>query len=312
MSGPMSGPAPGRLVWLPFDPALLGDVPAGLELEVFDPHGETPASAERVELYVPDYTFHPRVVEVIPALSSLQVVQTLTAGVDHVRPYLREGVTLCNARGVHDASTAELAVALTLASLRGLPDFVRAQQQGRWAFGTYPSLADRTVLIVGYGSIGEAIETRLRGFECDVLRMARTARDGVADMSALPELLQAADVVMLVVPETDETVGMVDHRFLAQMKDGALLVNMARGPVVDTDALLAELQRGRLRAALDVTDPEPLPPDHPLWSAPGVLISPHVGGGSTAFPPRAYALVRDQLSRFAAGQPMRNVVTGRY
>jgi phosphoglycerate dehydrogenase-like enzyme len=281
-------------------------------VEVFTAHGELPAGADRVELYVPDYTFHPRVVEVIPELPALRVVQTLTAGVDHVRPYIPAGVTLCNARGVHDASTAELAVALTLASLRGIPDFVRAQQEGRWEFRTYRSLADRTVLIVGYGSIGEAVERRLEGFECDVLRVARTARDGVADMSMLPDLLPAADVVILVVPETEETRGMVDEPFLAAMRDDALLVNVSRGAVVHTDALLAELRRGRLRAALDVTDPEPLPADHPLWTAPGVLVSPHVGGGTTAFPPRAYALVREQLKRFADGRPLANVVTGAY
>jgi phosphoglycerate dehydrogenase-like enzyme len=308
---PRGGGTP-RLVWLPFDPEVLGDLPAGLEADIFRSDGEPPASADRVELYVPDYTFAPRVVEVIPRLPRLQVVQTLTAGVDHVRPYVPEGVTLCNARGVHDASTAELAVALMLASLRGFPDFVRAQDEGRWAFRTYPSLADRTVLVVGYGAIGEAIETRLSGFECDVLRVARTARDGVADMSALPMLLPAADVVVLVVPETDDTRRMVDAGFLARMRDGALLVNVSRGPVVDTDALLAELEEGRLRAALDVTDPEPLPPGHPLWSAPGLLLSPHVGGATTAFPPRAHALVRDQLARFAAGEPLRNVVTGPY
>ncbi|HEX2177531.1 MAG TPA: 2-hydroxyacid dehydrogenase [Nocardioidaceae bacterium] len=300
------------LLWLPFEPDVLGDLPADVDVEVFRAEEEPPPGSDRVELYVPDYTFHPSVVEVIPRLPRLRVVQTLTAGVDHVRPYVPEGVTLCNARGVHDASTAELAVALTLASLRGIPDFVRAQQQGAWRFHTYPSLADRTVLIVGYGSIGEAVERRLEGFECDVLRVARTARDGVADMSALGDLLPAADVVILVVPETDETRGMVDAGFLARMKDGALLVNVARGAVVDTDALLAELHGGRLRAALDVTDPEPLPAEHPLWSAPGVLVAPHVGGGTTAFPPRAYALVRDQVARFVAGEPLRNVVTGPY
>jgi phosphoglycerate dehydrogenase-like enzyme len=300
-------------VWLPFEPEVLGDVPDGLDFEVFGSDSDqAPPGGDRVELYVPDYTFHRRVVEVIPALTRLQVVQTLTAGVDHVRPYVPEGVTLCNARGVHDASTAELAVALTLASLRGFPDFVRAQDEQRWAFGPRPALADRTVLIVGYGSIGEAIETRLQGFECDVLRVARTARDGVADLSSLPVLLPGSDVVVLVVPETDETRGLVDAGFLAQMRDGALLVNVSRGPVVDTDALLAELQRGRLRAALDVTDPEPLPEGHPLWSAPGVLISPHVGGATSAFWPRAHALVRDQLRRFAAEEPLLNVVTGPY
>jgi phosphoglycerate dehydrogenase-like enzyme len=308
----MAGAGGAPLVWLPFQPERLGEVPDGVEVEVFDARGDVPDSAERVQMYVPDYTFHPRVVEVIPRLPRLRVVQTLTAGVDHVRPFVPEGVALCNARGVHDASTAELAVALTLASLRGIPDFVRAQDEHRWSFATYPSLADRTVLIVGYGSIGAALEQRLEGFECDVLRVARRARDGVADLSALPDLLPAADVVVLVVPETDQTRGMVDARFLARMRDGALLVNVSRGPVVDTDALVAELQRGRLRAALDVTDPEPLPADHPLWAAPGVLVSPHVGGGTTAFPPRAYALVRDQLARFAAGEPLRNVVSGPY
>jgi phosphoglycerate dehydrogenase-like enzyme len=308
-----TGRTPNRLVWLPFEPEDLGDLPDGLDFDVFRADsGQPPPGAEHVELYVPDYTFHRRVVEVIPQLSSVQVVQTLTAGVDHVRPYVPAGVTLCNARGVHDASTAELAVALILASLRGIPDFVRAQDEQRWAFRPHPALADRTVLIVGYGSIGEAIETRLEGFECDVLRVARTARDGVADLSALPTLLPTADVVVLVVPETDETRGLVDAGFLARMRDGALLVNVSRGRVVDTDALLVELHRGRLRAAVDVTDPEPLPEGHPLWSAPGLLVSPHVGGATSAFWPRAHALVRDQLGRFAAGEPLANIVTGPY
>ncbi|MPZ94405.1 MAG: dihydrofolate reductase [Propionibacteriales bacterium] len=299
-------------VWLPFDPAHLGEVPEDLHVEVFDRKGEMPSSAAEVEFYVPDYTFSRRVLEVIPRLPRLRVVQSLTAGVEHITPYLRDGVTLCNARGVHNTSTAELALTLTLSSLRGIPQFVRAQDRGEWAFAMYPSLADRTVLIVGYGEIGAAIERRLEPFECDVLRVARTARDGVAGLDALPELLGRADVVIVVVPMTDQTRGMVDATFLAALKDGALLVNVSRGAVVETDALLAELSSGRLRAALDVTDPEPPPPGHPLWSAPGLLLSPHVGGGSTAFWPRAYALVRRQLTSFAAGEPLDNVMSGDY
>jgi phosphoglycerate dehydrogenase-like enzyme len=300
------------LVWLPFAAERLGEVPDGLEFEIFDARGEIPDSGERVEFYVPDYRFDPRVVEVIPRLPILRVVQTLTAGVDHIRGHVPDGVLLCNARGVHDASTAELAVGLTIASLRGFADFVRAQDQGEWRNGAHTSLADRTVLIVGYGSIGAALERRLRPFECDVLRVARRARDGVAGIDALPRLLGEADVVILVVPITDETRGMVDAAFLASMRDGALLVNVARGPIVQTEALLAELQSGRLRAALDVTDPEPLPSGHPLWSAPGVLISPHVGGGTDAMWPRAYDLVRRQLEHFAAGERLENVMSGDY
>jgi phosphoglycerate dehydrogenase-like enzyme len=240
------------------------------------------------------------------------VVQTLTAGVEHLRPYVGEGVRLCNARGVHDASTAELALALVLASLRGIPDFVRAQDRGRWAHAERPSLADRTVLLVGYGSVGAAVERRLLPFECDVVRVARSAREGVAGIEALADLLPLAHVVVLTVPLTDESRGMVDAAFLAGMRDGALLVNVSRGPVVDTEALVGELRAGRLTAALDVTDPEPPPPGHALWSLPGLLLSPHVGGNTSAFLPRALRLVRAQLERFAAGQPLANVMRGAY
>jgi phosphoglycerate dehydrogenase-like enzyme len=222
------------------------------------------------------------------------------------------GVTLCNARGVHDASTAELAVALVLASQRGIPDFVRDAQRGRWAGDRRESLADRTVLVVGHGSVGQAVESRLAPFECTVRRVARRARDEVAGFSELPSLLPHADVVVLTVPMTDETRGMVDAAFLGAMKDGALLVNVARGAVVVTDDLLAEVSTGRLRAALDVTDPEPLPPDHPLWALPNVLVSPHVGGNTSAFLPRARRLVVDQLRRHAAGEPLRNVISADY
>ncbi|MFE0461627.1 2-hydroxyacid dehydrogenase [Kitasatospora sp. NPDC058965] len=305
------------------EPVVLLPRPAevpGLEVHLFD--GETcdgrpgPPPAEllaRVELLVTPYLRTGSVLPLLPAMERLKVVQTQTAGVDDIAPHLPAGVTLCNARGVHEASTAELALTLTLAALRDIPGFVRGQDAEQWRAGFYPALADRTVLIVGYGSVGAAIEDRLRPFEVVVERVARSARSvpagPVHGFTALPELLPRADVVILAVPLTPGTTGLVDAAFLAAMRDGALLVNVARGPVVRTDALLAELTAGRLRAALDVTDPEPLPAGHPLWHAPGVLITPHVGGSSSAFLPRAERLVAAQLERFAKGEPLVNVIS---
>ncbi len=289
-------------------PYALDGLPDGLDVVVWDGSGPLPAAAKNARLYVVPYQFSHRVLEPIRELAELEVVLTQTAGYEHLEPYLRPGVTVCNARGVHSASTAELAALLTLASLRGLPGFVRSQDRGEWAYDMLDSLADKQVLIVGYGSIGEALEARLLPFECDVVRVARSARDNVYGFDSLPDLLPMADVVVLLVPLTQQTQRLVDASFLARMKDGALLVNVARGGVVDTDALLAELSSGRLRAALDVTDPEPLPADHPLWRAPGVLITPHVGGNSTAFLPRTQALVREQLERWVDGRPLLNVV----
>lgn len=301
-------------VWLPYADAVerMGGVPDGVEVDVYDGHGDPPASIDAAEFYVLPYLAGLAPARLMSTMPSLKVVQTLTAGVDDVRPLVPAGVTLCNARGVHDASTAELAVALALAALRGLPDFVRDAEHGRWDGRQRDSLADRTVLIVGYGSIGAAVERRLDGFECDVRRVARAARDGVEPLEALPDLLPSTDVVVLTVPMTDRTRGMVDAEFLARLPDGALLVNVSRGPVVRTDALLAEVSSGRLRAALDVTDPEPLPPDHPLWSCSNVLISPHVGGNTTAFLPRAMRLVGEQIRRHVEGRPLLNVITDSY
>jgi phosphoglycerate dehydrogenase-like enzyme len=294
-------------VWVPYA-EILPELPANLEVDVYDGVQDPPGTLDEVELYVAPYTFDRRPLELIPKMSGLRVLQTLTAGYEHVLPYLPDSVTLCNAGGLHDASTAELAVTLTLAALRGIPEFVRGQDVHEWRFDRYDALADKTVLIVGYGGVGSAVERRLAGFEVEVLRVARRPREGVATLAELPELLPRADVVVLCVPLTDQTRGMVDAQFLSRMHDGALLVNVARGPVVRTDALLAELSSGRLRAALDVTDPEPPPADHPLWTAPGLLISPHVGGNSTAFLPRAKRLIVDQLSRYAAGEPLNYVV----
>ncbi|PBC61050.1 dihydrofolate reductase [Streptomyces sp. Tue6028] len=304
-------------VWLPIRADEIEGLPDGLNYRFWDGGQDFPADPAVCAFYVVPYMKPPAVSQrPMPGMTSVQVVQTLSAGVDHVLPslgHLRPGVQLCNARGVHEASTAELTLALILASLRGIPDFVRAQDKGEWRSGFRPALADKSVLIVGYGSIGAAIEDRLAPFE--VARVARVARSErtmarglVHPLTELPSLLPEADVVVLSTPLTKDTRGLVDAEFLSRMKDGALLVNVARGPVVDTKALLAELESGRLTAALDVTDPEPLPQGHPLWHAPGVLISPHVGGPTSAFMPRAKRLLADQLNRFVNREPLRNVV----
>jgi phosphoglycerate dehydrogenase-like enzyme len=244
----------------------------------------------------------------LDALPNLRLVQLLSAGAEKFVGRLPEGVVLCNARGAHTPATAEWAVAATLAAQRGIPFFVREQDAGRWSFGTHRSLVGARVLVVGAGDIGRTIGRMLAGFDVELTFVARTARDGVRSTADLPELLPHADVVILIVPVTPETRGMVDAGFLAAMPDGALLVNAARGVVVDTDALVAELASGRLRAALDVTDPEPLPPGHPLWSAPGLLLTPHVGGEVPQTGDRAAAAVVDQIRRILAGEPLVNVV----
>ena len=298
--------------WLDLWPAG----PAPIDVALWDLEGSPPASLEgrRPGLVVLPYLDSSRAVRNLSTIEGLQVVQTLTAGYDDVRAHLPEGVTLCNAAGVHDASTAELAVGLAVSALRGIGEFARAQTTGTWLAGYRPALADRRVLVIGAGSVGGAIADRFAPFEVSLTRVGTTARDDarghVHGVDELPDLLPRHDVVVLVVPLTDTTRGLVDAAFLAAMPDGALLVNVARGPVVDTAALLAEVSTGRLLAALDVTDPEPLPADHPLWRAPGVLISPHVGGDTAAFPPRARRLLKAQLERWAAGEPLANVVAG--
>jgi phosphoglycerate dehydrogenase-like enzyme len=304
------------MVWLPYDDAVqrMGGLPDGFTADVWDGFGPLPGSAAEVEFFVLPYLAGVGALAPVPRMARLRVLQTLTAGYDDVLPAVPTGVTLCNAPGVHDASTAELALALMLASLRGLPDFVRAADLGRWESGPRAALADRTVLVVGYGGVGRAVERRLAGFEVDVLRVARTARVAptgqVHPMTDLPDLLPAADVVVLCLPLTPDTRHLVDSRFLARMRDGALLVNVSRGAVVDTPALVAEIRTGRLQAALDVTDPEPLPAGHPLWSLPGVLVSPHVGGNTSAFLPRAFTFLAEQLRRYAAGQELVGVIFG--
>ena len=299
-------------VWVPYEEFVpdVEKLAPDLEVDVYKGNGVVPPGVADVELLVAPYAVTAAALGVTADMPKLRVLQTLTAGYEHALPYLPPGVTLCNARGVHDASTAELALALMLASIRRIPEYVRAQDQGSWLRGATPALADKHVLIVGYGSIGAAIERRLIPFETTVTRVANRARpdDDVYGSEELPQLLPVADVVVMVTPLTDQTRRMVDADFLGLMKPGALLVNVARGGIVDTTALLAALEAGHVTAALDVTDPEPLPGDHPLWNAPGVLISPHVGGNSSAFLPRARRLVREQLRRFVNDEPLDNVV----
>ena len=261
---------------------------------------------------VPHYFVRPGAFEVLQGLPRLRLVQLPSAGFEHALPHMPAGIMLCNGRGVHSTGTAELALTLTLAMQRGIPDAVAAQAEGRWASPMLHSLADRRVVVVGAGSVGHAVVARLRPFEVEVTLVGRTARqtqDGIVHAVAeLPDLVADADVVILVVPLDDSTRHLVDAELLARMKDGALLVNLARGKVVDTSALLAELTAGRLRAALDVTDPEPLPVDHPLWHAPNVLITAHQGGNTDATYPRVAAVVRRMIEDLLAGREPQNVV----
>jgi len=246
--------------------------------------------------------------EAIARMRSVKVIQTLTAGFDNVQPFVPVDVTLCNAAGVHDDATSELAVLLTLNALRDMPRSFKAQQDHHWETYFARSLADKTVLLIGYGNVGKAAEKRLLGFGCKVIPVARTARDHVHAISELPNLIPTADVVMLIVPHNPGTVNLVDAKFLASMKDDSVLVNVARGVVVDTDALVAELKTGRISAALDVTEPEPLPADHPLWSLPNVIITSHNGGEGDVFWNRARTRIHSQFDLWLAGKPPECVI----
>jgi phosphoglycerate dehydrogenase-like enzyme len=296
-------------VWLPDQSAerAMGGLPDGFRADVWTGQA-VPASADSVEIVVPPFPVLRPDLTVLGTLPKLRLVQLLSAGAEKVIPYVPPGVSLGVARGAHDDVVAEWVLAVVLAHMRSLPRFVRAQEAGTWDFTLTDTLGGKTVLILGYGSIGVAVARLLSVFDVTVVPVARRARPGVSSMADLPSLLPSADVIVLLVPVTDETTGMVDAPFLASMKDGALLVNAARGAVVSTPALLDSLSSGRLFAALDVTDPEPLPAGHPLWSAPGLLITPHVAGASGKPMVRALALARAQLERYAAGEPLRDLV----
>jgi phosphoglycerate dehydrogenase-like enzyme len=287
----------------------LRDAAPELAVDVYDGVGAPPDDIADVAFFALPYA-EDHGPELIAGMPRLKVLQTLNAGYEELLPLLPDGVTLCNGRGLHDASTAEHALALILAAQREFPKWAREQRAHNWLREQTGSLAGSRVLIVGYGSIGAALDARLRACEADVVRVARHARpdEDVHAVGELPDLLPAADVVVLVVPGGAGSAGMIGARELALLPDGALVVNIGRGPVLDTGAIVAETASGRLRAALDVVEPEPLPPGHPLWDIPGVLITPHVGGGSATFYPRARRFLAEQLRAFAAGRPLGNVV----
>lgn len=248
--------------------------------------------------------------ELISQMTSLQVIQSPNAGVDDVLAYLPAGVTLCNARGVHDASTAELAIGLMISARRGFAIFMANQYKGQWIHERRSAVADSRVGVVGSGSIGSLIAHQLEVFDVEVISFSRSGKGASRTMAQFDQLLPTLDVVILILPLTTESYHLMNRSRIDAMKVGSTLVNVARGSIVDTDALVDALKRGQISAGLDVTDPEPLPVGHPLWSAPNVIITPHVGGDSSAFNPRIRALIESQLERFASGLQLNNIVAG--
>jgi phosphoglycerate dehydrogenase-like enzyme len=295
---------------------LLADFPAEAEIVRLP---RSLAAAVDVDFWILPF-YRKDAAALFEQLRGVKVAQSLMAGVDWILPWLPKNVTLCDGRGIHDISASEWVMAAILGAMKRFPLYRDLQAKQQWkgfatvvdgflsesgaARGQYTILAEdlsgKTVLILGYGSIGAAIEARLAPFGVTVLRVARTPKDQpqVHAVSELHALLPQADIVVAIgAPE------------FALMKHGALLVNAARGPVVDTEALVEALEQGRIRAVVDVTDPEPLPAGHPLWSAPNCMITPHIGGSTPEFIHRAFRFGAQQVRRFAAGQPLENTVT---
>ena len=299
-------------LWIPdrADRHSVGDLPADVELHLIPKQGLSDALLE-AEFLVPG-SDEPCVIEALGRMPRLRVIQTLSAGVDWLLPAVPPGVTLCDARGTRDGPVAEWVLGAILASLKHLGEARDSQRAHDWWWREPDELAGKTVLILGHGSIGSAVERRLAIFEAEVIRVARHARPGVHAVDELASLLGLADIVVVLLPLTPATGGLLDRKMLGCMREGSLLVNAARGPIVDTEALLGLLQSGRIRAALDVTEPEPLPADHPLWDAPGLLITPHFAGDTRRAERRAFALVGEQVRRYVSGGPLVNVVEGDY
>lgn len=278
----------------------------------YQPGGSVPPGGEDAEILVPGFLSGSDAAAMAWQLPKLRLVQLLTAGAEAWTGKIPTGVLLSTGRGAHGASTAEWVLTGLLSVYREFTEFAVAQREHRWTQHQTDTLHGKRILIVGAGDLAAELQRKLAVFDTPVTLVGTKARAGVHGVDELPELLGDADAVVLTVPVTSKTVGLVDARFLAHMADGAILVNAARGPVVVTEALLAELTAGRLRAILDVTDPEPLPADHPLWDAPGLLLTPHVGGSSRGSAQRAYAVAAREIARFVAGEPLNNLVRGEY
>ncbi|MEV7646393.1 2-hydroxyacid dehydrogenase [Arthrobacter sp. NPDC089319] len=293
--------------------AALGPLPAGLRAVPWDFDSEPEgAPLDQIDAVVLPYPDTAGALPQLAKLRNLKLVQTQTTGVDGVAAAVGPDVAIASAAGVHAASTAELAVGLMLASLRGIDVAARDQPEGCWRHERRLSLADRKVLLVGVGGIGREIARRLEPFEVQLTRVGTHARDDseghVHGTAELEQLAASHEVLVVITPLTDDTHGLIDAAVLAALPDRALVVNVARGAVVDTEALTAEVVSGRLNCALDVTDPEPLPPDHPLWRASNALITPHLGGDTTAFEPRIVRLLQQQFAAVADGKTPQNLV----
>ncbi len=305
---------PAATVWIPATtpPEHRAFLPDGVDVREVPAIGDISDRPQHADIVISG--FDPkRTIEILPQLRDLRLVQTLSAGVDTLVEHLPSDVILCDGSGVHDASVSEWVVMATLAMRRHLPEYVLSQRDAAWQRASGGAdLEGATVLILGYGSIGRAVEQRLEPFGARVVRVARRGRDGVHGVDELQGLLCDADVVVILLPLTAETHGMVDAGFLAAMREGALLVNAARGPIVDTDALLTALRSEHIQCALDVTDPEPLPDGHALWSAPGVLITPHIGGAVERLFERAWRFAGEQVRRYVDGEPLLNIVSDGY
>ncbi len=293
--------------------AKLQPLPAGIEASVWDLKSDPEGiDLEQIDGVVLPYIDASAVLGSLSKAPNLKFVQTQSTGFDGVREAAGPSAAVASASGVHAAATAELAIGLIIAKLRGIDDAVRNQVTGSWLPQRRSSLADRRVLLVGVGGIGHEIARRLAPFEVEITRVGSSAREDseghIHASSELAELAKTHDVLVAVTPLNDHTHQLVDATVLAALPDGALVVNVGRGPVVDTAALTAEVVSGRLHCALDVVDPEPLPADHPLWTSPNALITPHIGGNASAFEPRIVKLLAAQLTALANGERPANLV----